>query len=96
MPIPPLLIQQKIATLVILESRMRKTVTTLEGALREYRMRLISDVITGKANVREVAAILPDEIVQEEILDETDPFTGDSLDDDSLSLEPDVDDEVEA
>ena len=29
--------------------------------LREYRMRLISDVVTGKVDVREVAAQLPEE-----------------------------------
>ena len=35
--------------------------------IREYRTRLISDVVTGKLDVREAAASLP----------ETDPFTAD-------------------
>ena len=29
--------------------------------MREYRTRLISDVVTGKVDVREAAALLPDE-----------------------------------
>lgn len=37
--------------------------------VREYRARLISDVVTGKLDVREAAAQLPDEIQQAEALD---------------------------
>ena len=32
------------------------------GLLREYRTRLIADVVTGKLDVREAAAKLPDEL----------------------------------
>ena len=32
--------------------------------LREYRARLIADVVTGKLDVRETAATLPDEARQ--------------------------------
>ena len=39
--------------------------------LREYRTRLIADVVTGKLDVREAAARLPDEIEEPETLDET-------------------------
>ncbi|MGE5482578.1 MAG: restriction endonuclease subunit S [Bacteroidota bacterium] len=39
--------------------------------LREYRTRLIADVVTGKLDVREVAARLPEETVEPEPPDET-------------------------
>lgn len=42
--------------------------------LREYRTRLVADVVTGKLDVREAAARLPDEAVPEaveEIADDT-------------------------
>ena len=38
--------------------------------LREYRTRLIADVVTGKLDVREAAARLPDEAQEPEPLDE--------------------------
>jgi len=38
--------------------------------LREYRTRLIADVVTGKLDVREVAANLPEEAEEPEVLDE--------------------------
>ena len=38
--------------------------------LREYRTRLIADVVTGKVDVREAAARLPDEAEEPEPLDE--------------------------
>jgi type I restriction enzyme S subunit len=34
--------------------------------LREYRTRLIADVVTGKVDVREAAAKLPDEVEEPE------------------------------
>ncbi len=40
--------------------------------LREYRTRLIADVVTGKLDVREAAAKLPDETNESESLDEMD------------------------
>ena len=40
--------------------------------LREYRTRLIADVVTGKLDVREAAAGLPDEPLEPEALHETD------------------------
>jgi type I restriction enzyme S subunit len=39
--------------------------------LREYRTRLIADVVTGKVDVREAAARLPEEIEEPEPLDES-------------------------
>ena len=45
------------------------------GFLREYRTRLIADVVTGKLDVREAAARLPDEVEELEPLDEADALT---------------------
>jgi type I restriction enzyme S subunit len=58
--------------------------------LREYRTRLIADVVTGKLDVREVAARLPDEVEDPEPLDEVDALT-DAQDapDDDLEAAPD-------
>lgn len=39
--------------------------------LREYRTRLIADVVTGKLDVREAAASLPDEVAESELLEDT-------------------------
>lgn len=35
--------------------------------LREYRTRLIADVVTGKVDVREIAALLPEEPPEEDV-----------------------------
>ncbi len=43
--------------------------------LREYRSRLITDVVTGKLDVREVAARLPDEVDEPELVNEVDALT---------------------
>ena len=40
--------------------------------LREYRTRLVADVVTGKLDVREAAARLPDEALRETVEDDTD------------------------
>jgi type I restriction enzyme S subunit len=51
--------------------------------LREYRTRLIADVVTGKLDVREAAANLPDEIDEPDDLAEADSLdeVGEMLDD---------------
>lgn len=54
--------------------------------LREYRTRLIADVVTGKVDVREVAAQLPEEDEETEPLDETDAFD-EVAEEESLELE---------
>ena len=43
--------------------------------VQEYRTRLIADVVTGKLDVREDAALLPDEADDEEPMDEGGPLT---------------------
>ena len=40
--------------------------------LREYRTRLVADVVTGKLDVREAAARLPDEAPLDTVEDDTD------------------------
>lgn len=40
--------------------------------LREYRTRLVADIVTGKLDVRDAAAHLPDEPTPEAMEDETD------------------------
>jgi type I restriction enzyme S subunit len=49
--------------------------------LREYRTRLIADVVTGKLDVREAALLLPDEAEEAEAIDEV----GDEGDADEMS-----------
>jgi len=61
--------------------------------LREYRTRLIADVVTGKLDVREAAARLPDEDDEPELLDALD--TLDALDDfDADEIEPELEEAV--
>ena len=55
--------------------------------LQEYRTRLIADVVTGKLDVREAAALLPDESEDEESIDEDSPLAEDTYED---SHDPDL------
>jgi type I restriction enzyme, S subunit len=48
-------------------SRLEQEITLL----REYRTRLVADVVTGKLDVREVAAELPEEIQSDDVQDAT-------------------------
>ena len=50
--------------------------------LREYRIRLIADVVTGKLDVREAAATLPVEVEELETIDENDALAEDALEED--------------
>ena len=57
--------------------------------LREYRTRLIADVVTGKLDVREAAAGLPDEVEELEPLDEADALIdGEEEPTDALATAP--------
>ena len=57
--------------------------------VREYRTRLIADVVTGKLDVREAAARLPEEVEEPEPLDVTDALTdGDEERADDLDAVP--------
>lgn len=55
--------------------------------LREYRTRLIADVVTGKLDVREAAAKLPDETDESEPLDEADATSEDDDNAEGADLE---------
>jgi len=59
--------------------------------LKEYRTRLIADVVTGKLDVRDAAANLPDEVGESEPLDDVDALTEDELSAEDVDL--DVEDE---
>ena len=66
--------------------------------LQEYRTRLIADVVTGKLDVREAAAQLPDEPDDEEPVDEggalADDADGDLYDDGNFKEELAMESEV--
>ena len=61
-------IEQQTATV---DETMAKVAHEID-LIREYRSRLIADVVTGKLDVREAAARLPDEQDERESLDEAD------------------------
>ena len=52
--------------------RARQVLEREVRLLQEYHARLIADVVTGKFDVREAAARLPDEVEEQEPLDEAD------------------------
>ena len=62
--------------------------------VQEYRTRLIGDVVTGKLDVSEAAALLPDEADDEEPMDESGPLANsvaeDLYDPDKLAMESEV------
>ncbi len=66
-------------------SRLHREITLL----REYRTRLVADVVTGKLDVRDAAARLPDESTLDLAFVEDDT-------DLSLDLDPDLDPDPEA
>lgn len=70
LPCPPLREQHIIMELIHSTSlRIRQTVNTQQreiAFLREYRTRLIADVVTGKLDVREAAADLSSEVTDTE------------------------------
>ena len=87
LPLPPVSEQKELVTFIGgATSSITVTISRLEreiDLLREYRTRLIADVVTGKLDVREAAAKLPDEIVanpdaevcDDELIDEEEDVT---------------------
>ena len=75
--IPPLVEQREIVQGIHAKTaELNTTITRLEREielLREYRTRLVADVVTGKLDVREAAARLPDEASPDRAGDDTDP-----------------------
>ncbi|MFM9885389.1 MAG: restriction endonuclease subunit S, partial [Burkholderiales bacterium] len=84
-PLPPLKEQLEICNFLAAELATSNTaISRLEREielLREYRTRLVADVVTGKLDVRAVAARLPDEA--EPTADET--TSADDEDSDDVS-----------
>ncbi|MES2177958.1 MAG: restriction endonuclease subunit S [Gemmatimonadota bacterium] len=74
--VPPLAEQATLIDRIETETKaLNTTMSRLEtetGLLREYRARLIADVVTGKLDVREAAARLPDEAPLDSPSDDTD------------------------
>ncbi len=64
-------------------SRLNREITLL----REYRTRLVADVVTGKLDVREVASRLPDEAPYDTIEDKADLGDAPEAADDEASVE---------
>lgn len=89
MPLPPLEEQADVVRMIDGElSKPNTAISRLEreiDLLREYRTRLVADVVTGKLDVREAAAGLPDEALVD------DNVEADVLDDDT-DLEAEDDD----
>jgi type I restriction enzyme S subunit len=84
MPLPSISEQNQIIEFVRNENQRHEIITSAIlseiDLLREYRTRLIADVVTGKLDVREAAAQLPDEVdeIEEVILDDDD-VTGEEV-----------------
>ena len=90
---PPPDEQRAIVEIVSKESvDARRAIDLAQGELsllREYRTRLIADVVTGKFDVREAAARLPDEVEELEPLDEADALIdGEEEPTDALATAP--------
>ena len=91
LPVPPIHEQEGLANHIerdtaavnIAIARTRRQIDLLQ----EYRTRLIADVVTGKLDVREAAALLPDESENEDPTDEGNPLVEDTYED---SRDPDL------
>jgi type I restriction enzyme S subunit len=60
-PVPTRAAQERIEFLLEQEYEVAQSVQRVVGIIKEYRTRLAADVVTGKLDVREAAARLPDE-----------------------------------
>ena len=78
--LPSIQSQRRITEMLQNESQVRKQVERWNELLNEYRTRLISDVVTGKLDVRE-AAQLPKEPDEEDPID-ANGFASEHMDDD--------------
>lgn len=90
-PVPPL--PEQTAIVEYLDTQTTKIDTAIAAARREiellceYRTRLIADVVTGKLDVREVAARLPEEPPEEkaELMDTDEIAEGEATNDDAAA-----------
>jgi type I restriction enzyme S subunit len=80
LPVPPLDEQERIVRFVDTETHKVETAASRLDReielLREYRTRLVADVVTGKLDVREAAARLPKEPEQSQQLDDVGLLAG--------------------
>ncbi|MBX7244620.1 MAG: restriction endonuclease subunit S [Candidatus Sumerlaeaceae bacterium] len=70
-PIPPLSLQQRIAEMVHLENWLHHAVAQQAALLREFRNRIVADVVTGKIDVRAATAGLPADAGEQADTDES-------------------------
>lgn len=63
-------LRDELENLSVAKSKAEKEISLI----KEYRTRLIADVVTGKLDVREVAARLPLEPEESEVMEETEPL----------------------
>ena len=101
-PLPPFLEQSAIVEYLDkatahIDAAITRTCSQIE-LLQEYRTRLVADVVTGKLDVREAAALLPDDLEDEDPIDEGNPLAedtyGDSHDPDMAAEELTMESEV--
>ena len=85
--LPPIETQLRIVGMLQFESHVRQQARLSEQLLKEYRTRLIADVVTGKLDVREAAALLPDNLEDEDPIDEDNSLEEETYED---SHDPDV------
>ena len=84
--IPPISAQARITELLDREYAVAQSLAQTVKFINEYRTRLVADVVTGKLDVREAAAHLPDEAAPEvEILDEIDALDEAELPDEEVA-----------
>ena len=90
-PFPPVTEQKSIVRFLdsVLTQVDQATAVALReiSLLREYRTRLIADVVTGKLDVRAAAAKLPDETDESESLDGADSLLGGDEDTEDADLD---------
>ncbi len=85
-PLPPLDEQEEILRAIEVESSEIESALSVARRevelLREYRSRLIADVVTGQLDVREAASNLPDSLIHPEEMDIDAEDSGDEFDED--------------
>jgi type I restriction enzyme, S subunit len=86
LPVPPMKEQEQLIEAIERETSI--TITAIDrtereiSLIQEYRTRLTADIVTGKLDVREAAAKLPEEIEEPETVDESE-----SLEEEDIEVE---------
>lgn len=91
LPVPPIAEQEDIAEHIHRETAgivaVAERTQSEIALLREYRTRLIADVVTGKLDVREAAARLPEETDAAEPPDEVEDDAEEAAEEDATESE---------